>query len=98
MLEISSRRGRIAAPVRICEVHPGTVFVPFHNGYWDAGGVPGAEPTAANELTLTDWDPVSKQPVFKNAAVAITRLRAGTGASPAPEATAPARTSPKEGS
>ena len=27
------------------------------------------EPTAANELTLTDWDPVSKQPQFKFAAV-----------------------------
>lgn len=96
LLEITSRRGRIVAPVRICQVRTGTVFVPFHYGYWDSGGAPGAEPTAANELTLTDWDPVSKQPVFKNAAVRISRLPSGTASSPAPEATAPSRTSPPE--
>jgi ferredoxin-nitrate reductase len=48
------------------------VFVPFHYGYWDRG--PGAEHVrAANELTLTSWDPVSKQPLFKVAAVRIER-------------------------
>jgi hypothetical protein len=39
---------------------------------------------AANELTVTEWDPVSKQPVFKVAAVRVERLGAGTGAAPAP--------------
>ena len=29
---------------------------------------------AANELTLTSWDPVSKQPMFKVAAVSISRI------------------------
>ena len=31
---------------------------------------------AANELTLTGWDPVSKQPHFKYAAVRIERTAA----------------------
>jgi len=36
----------------------GTVFVPFHYGYWDR---PGDEHhRAANETTITDWDPVSR--------------------------------------
>jgi hypothetical protein len=38
--------------------------MPFH--YGDRSGAPSA---AANELTITDWDPVSKQPHFKFAAV-----------------------------
>jgi hypothetical protein len=42
---------------------PGVVFVPFHYGYWDA---PGADhDRAANELTITAWDPASKQPLLK---------------------------------
>jgi ferredoxin-nitrate reductase len=50
--------------------------VPFHYGYWDrdADG-PGDGPgRAANELTLTSWDPVSKQPLFKVGAVRVTRV------------------------
>jgi hypothetical protein len=43
------------------------VFVPFHYGTWDRAD--GAR--AANELTLTGWDPVSKQPYFKFAAVRV---------------------------
>lgn len=76
--EVVSRRGRIVAPVRLSDIRPGTVFAPFHFGYWDAP--PGSEerrPTAANELTATEWDPVSKQPVFKSAAVQIRRLTEG---------------------
>ncbi|MGN6425388.1 MAG: molybdopterin oxidoreductase family protein [Leifsonia sp.] len=72
LVEVRSRRGRIVAPVRITGIRAGTVFAPFHYGYWDAP--PGAEerhPTAANELTLTEWDPVSKQPLFKTAAVSV---------------------------
>jgi anaerobic selenocysteine-containing dehydrogenase len=74
LVEVRSRRGRIVAPARISEIVSGTVFAPFHYGYWDAP--PGAEerrPTAANELTITEWDPVSKQPVFKSAAVEVRR-------------------------
>jgi ferredoxin-nitrate reductase len=57
--------------VRVTGVRPGTVFVPFHYGYWDrdAPGPDGAPPRAANELTITAWDAVSKQPLFKVAAV-----------------------------
>jgi ferredoxin-nitrate reductase len=76
LVEVRSRRGRIVAPLRVTGIQPGTVFAPFHYGYWDAP--PGDEerrPTAANELTLTEWDPVSKQPVFKTAAVRVARAR-----------------------
>ncbi len=86
-VEISSPRGSVVAKVAIGDTRPGVVFLPFHYGYWDHDdGVP----TAANELTRTDWDPVSKQPVFKVTKVAITKVtdraaqrrdRAGTGAS-----------------
>jgi hypothetical protein len=51
------------------------VFVPFHYGYWDTpnGDGPDGEGRAANELTMTIWDPVSKQPLFKTAAVRISK-------------------------
>ena len=38
--------------------------MPVHYGYWDEDG----RPRAANELTITEWDAVSKQPHFKYAA------------------------------
>ena len=78
IVEVVSRRGRIVAPVRVSDIRPGAVFAPFHYGYWDAP--PGAEerrPTAANELTITEWDPVSKQPIFKSGAVQVRRLEEG---------------------
>jgi hypothetical protein len=62
--------------------------VPFHYGDWDRTG--GAPPRAANELTITAWDPVSKQPLFKVAAVRVVRVRAGDGPSPAPSVGGPA--------
>ena len=64
------------------------MFAPFHYGYWETGGGPGPHPTAANELTLTEWDPVSKQPMFKNAAVAVEKIGDATGPAPAPTTTA----------
>ena len=74
MVEVRSRRGRIVAPVRVADIAPGTVFAPFHYGYWDAPeGAEARHPTAANELTITEWDAVSKQPVFKTAAVQVER-------------------------
>ena len=63
-----SRRGRIGVPVRLGGIEPGVAFVPFHYG---DEGTTRAEPTAANRLTISGWDPVSKQPYFKYAAVAI---------------------------
>jgi anaerobic selenocysteine-containing dehydrogenase len=44
----------------------------------------------ANELTMTVWDPVSKQPYFKTAACRISKVRDGDGASPAPTTAASA--------
>ena len=66
------------------------MFVPFHYGYWDPTPQAPGDATgrrAANELTLTGWDPVSKQPLFKAGAVRIARVVArehdgGTGGEP----------------
>lgn len=84
LVRVTSRRGRIEVPARVSGIRKGTVFAPFHYGYWDRGGTPGEHPTAANELTLTEWDPVSKQPVFKNAAVQVEKIGDANGPSPAP--------------
>jgi anaerobic selenocysteine-containing dehydrogenase len=66
---IVSPRGELRAPARVTGIREGVVFVPFHYGYWDR---PDAEPQrAANELTLSAWDPVSKQPLFKVGAVRV---------------------------
>ena len=67
LIEVESRRGRVIEPARIGDIEPGLVFIPFHFGYWDDP----KRSRAANELTLTEWDPVSKQPHFKYAAVRI---------------------------
>jgi anaerobic selenocysteine-containing dehydrogenase len=75
MVRVTSRRGTLELPVRVGGIRPGSVFAPFHYGYWDTKGPDdGGRPRAANELTLTEWDPVSKQPVFKNAAVKIEKV------------------------
>jgi anaerobic selenocysteine-containing dehydrogenase len=62
LVRVRSPRGAIEAPARLTEIRAGHVFVPFHYG-----------DHAANELTITSWDPVSKQPMFKLAAVAVER-------------------------
>lgn len=67
--ELRTRRGRVRARLRIVDLREGVVFLPFHYGYWDA---PGRDhDRAANELTLTTWDPASKQPAFKTGAAAL---------------------------
>ena len=63
-VRIGSRRGVVEVEARIGEMLPGHLFVPFHYGD-GAGSEPG---WAGNDLTITDWDPVSKQPHFKFAA------------------------------
>jgi predicted molibdopterin-dependent oxidoreductase YjgC len=75
LVEVASVRGAVQLRARVCDVRPGTVFIPFHYGYWDQPD--DAAPRAANELTLTVWDPVSKQPIYKVAAVRVTRLSSG---------------------
>jgi anaerobic selenocysteine-containing dehydrogenase len=82
LVRVESARGAIEAPARIERTRPreGTVFVPFHYGYWDEGGSGPSEnkdgdgPRAANELTRSWWDPVSKQPMFKTAAARVLKV------------------------
>jgi anaerobic selenocysteine-containing dehydrogenase len=70
LVEVASRRGKVTVPARVGEIEPGHVFIPFHYGYWD-----NAEfARAANELTISGWDAVSKQPHFKFAAVHIKKV------------------------
>jgi anaerobic selenocysteine-containing dehydrogenase len=93
LAEVSTPRGSIRARVRVGGIRPGVVFVPFHYGYWDTDGGSGPDGSgrAANELTITDWDPCSKQPLFKTAAAAVSKVAASDGASaPAPTTTASA--------
>ncbi|GAA4689535.1 molybdopterin dinucleotide binding domain-containing protein [Promicromonospora umidemergens] len=85
LAEVTTPRGGLRAKARISGIRPGVAFVPFHYGYWDTSGghEPDGQGRAANELTMTDWDPCSKQPLFKTAAAAVRKVRDGDG-SPAP--------------
>ncbi|MFI8278039.1 molybdopterin oxidoreductase family protein [Streptomyces sp. NPDC085929] len=97
LVEVTSPRGALRGRLRVTGIRPGLLFVPFHYGYWDTpagsgpdGAVPGR---AANETTVTDWDPASKQPLFKTAAAALTLVEKGSGrlsAAPTTTASAPA--------
>jgi anaerobic selenocysteine-containing dehydrogenase len=73
LVGVSSPRAAIQVRARIAGIRPGVVFVPFHYGYFDVEG-DNRMPRAANELTITAWDPVSKQPIFKVAAVRVAKL------------------------
>jgi anaerobic selenocysteine-containing dehydrogenase len=72
-VQIQTPRGSITAPARLVAGREGVIFVPFHYGYWDTedGAGPNGTARAANELTITAWDPVSKQPLFKTAACRV---------------------------
>jgi anaerobic selenocysteine-containing dehydrogenase len=89
LAEITTARHTVRARVRVSGIRDGVIFLPFHYGYWDTPA--GTRRTgsrgpgrAANELTPTDWDPVSKQPIVKTAAARLTRLEPGGGPAPAP--------------
>jgi ferredoxin-nitrate reductase len=69
LVRVSSVRGAVEVAARITEVRRGSVFIPFHYGDADGSG------RAANELTITAWDPVSKQPQFKGGSVRVTPVR-----------------------
>jgi anaerobic selenocysteine-containing dehydrogenase len=71
LVRVASPRGHVDVPARVNGIRYGVVFVPFHYGSWDR---PDAPPSAANELTITSWDPVSKQPMFKVAAVRVRKV------------------------
>jgi anaerobic selenocysteine-containing dehydrogenase len=78
---VSSEHGHAELRARIKEIQPGVVFAPFHYGSLTREGLDvahastdGQRPTAANEVTQTEIDPVSKQPVYKRAAVRVARI------------------------
>jgi assimilatory nitrate reductase catalytic subunit len=67
-VDVVSRRGRIAAvELRVTEtVAPGQVFVPFH--YAEAN---------ANQVTQSAFDPVSREPNYKQSAVRVEKTPGG---------------------
>lgn len=75
-VEVLGRRGKMIAQARVTdEIVAGTCFVPFH---W---GRRAGLHKAANNLTQSAVDPVSKQPELKFAAVEVRRLAdVGAGA------------------
>jgi anaerobic selenocysteine-containing dehydrogenase len=70
LVEVSTRRGKVEVEARIGDILEGHIFIPFHYGYWDNPG----RKRAANELTISGYDNVSKQPHFKYAAARIKPL------------------------
>ncbi|MEV4002777.1 molybdopterin-dependent oxidoreductase [Actinomadura sp. NPDC049753] len=85
LAEISSPRGVVHAKVRVTGIRSGVLFLPFHYGYWDRPEGAGRT-RAANELTVTDWDPASKQPLFKTGVATLRLLERGDGPAPADRA------------
>jgi predicted molibdopterin-dependent oxidoreductase YjgC len=79
LVAVRSRRGEARGLARLSGIEPGVVFMPFHYGDWDDPDRKGA----ANALTISGWDAVSKQPYFKYAAVSVRRVAAGDGGVPA---------------
>ena len=92
VVRVESPRGAMQAKARISGIREGVVFAPFHYGYFDRPGSDGpAQLRAANEMTITEWDPVSKQPLFKIGAVRVIKVADAEGTpSPAPTNTASA--------
>ena len=68
MVIAESRRGQIEVVARVGGIYKGQVFTTMHYGYFDSQD---GRARAANELTQEQWDPVSKQPMFKSGAVKI---------------------------
>lgn len=95
---VESRRGKVELRARVGEIKEGCVFIPFHFGYFDAKE---GRARAANELTqgtfdaspgklstdkyIEQWDPVSKQPLFKSGAVRLSKVSSGASTISAPE-------------
>jgi assimilatory nitrate reductase catalytic subunit len=67
-VDVVSRRGRIkGVELRLTEtVAPGQVFVPFH--YAEAN---------ANQVTQSEFDPISREPNYKQSAVRVERAGQG---------------------
>jgi anaerobic selenocysteine-containing dehydrogenase len=68
VVRVVSRRGAVTGPAKVGDVVArGVVFIPFHYGEL-------TRDTAANNLMPKAWDPVSKQPIQKFAAVRLERV------------------------
>jgi anaerobic selenocysteine-containing dehydrogenase len=65
MVKVSSRRGTIEEiPVRVtATIRAGEVFIPFH-----------FDDMCANRLTVAEFDPISREPNYKQCAVAIAKV------------------------
>ncbi|WP_214415344.1 molybdopterin oxidoreductase family protein [Sphaerisporangium fuscum] len=100
LLEVATARGEVRARLRVSGIRDGVLFLPFHYGYWDrpgGDGPDGGPGRAANELTPTDWDAASKQPIFKTAAARVSLVERGDGrpsTAPTTTASAPAAAVP----
>lgn len=69
IVRAKTRRGEIVLRVTACEeIRPGQTFLPMHWGgqFMNSGGT--------NVLTLSAFDPVSKQPELKHAALQVEKL------------------------
>jgi anaerobic selenocysteine-containing dehydrogenase len=75
VVDVVAPRGHVRARARVTDIRDGVVFVPFHYGYWDLDELSDRHDRAANELTITDWDPNSKQPLFKVGAVSVAKAK-----------------------
>jgi predicted molibdopterin-dependent oxidoreductase YjgC len=77
-VDVVSRRGRMrAVELRVTEtIAPGEVFVPFH--YAEAN---------ANQVTQSAFDPVSREPNYKQSAVRIERTSTSNAQRPTPKTT-----------
>jgi anaerobic selenocysteine-containing dehydrogenase len=103
LVRVESPRGRLEAKARISGIRQGVVFAPFHYGYFDqeGGKAPNGHPRAANELTITEWDPASKQPLYKTGAVKVSKVADApapttTTSAPASDGTVPATVGGKD--
>ncbi|HVF78864.1 MAG TPA: molybdopterin-dependent oxidoreductase [Solirubrobacteraceae bacterium] len=68
LVRVVSRRGELRVPVTLDEsLPPGVAFAPFHWGAMHAGAGAGV----LNSLTISAYDPTSKQPELKAVAVRL---------------------------
>ncbi len=69
LVRVRSRRGEVVLPVGVGEdLRGGQVFLPMHWGSHLMAGL------GINALTLPTFDPYSKQPELKNAAVQVEKI------------------------
>ncbi|GAA5868208.1 hypothetical protein JCM1840_006186 [Sporobolomyces johnsonii] len=79
MIIVENRRGALELPAKIGEIVKGNIFIPFHYGAADQDDADGkpVRARAANELTESAWDFVSKQPAFKAGSANIRKAEPG---------------------